>query len=81
MLYSYFFFTVSPREKNQLLWSLFVNVHGMSGHNVAADLHMKHLNHRDSFHIRIQEIPVRRHCSLEGRTVRLHVSCSSFMES
>ena len=44
MLYSYYFI-LSPRQKHQLLWSWFVNVHGLLGHNVAADLHMEHLNH------------------------------------
>lgn len=44
MLYSYYFI-LSPRQKHQLLWSRFVNVHGLPGHNVAADLHMEHLNH------------------------------------
>ena len=29
----------------QLLWSRFVNVHGLPGHNIAGDLHMEHLNH------------------------------------
>ena len=44
MLYSYYFI-MSPRQKYQLLWSRFVNVHGLPGHNIAADLHMEHLNH------------------------------------
>ena len=44
MLYS-FHFTLSPRQKHQLLWSWFVNVRGLPGHNIAADLHMEHLNH------------------------------------
>ena len=44
MLYSYYF-VLSPRQKHQLVWSRFVNVHGLPGHNVAADLHMEHLNH------------------------------------
>ena len=43
MLYSYYF-TMSPRQKHQLLWSRFVNVHGKVGHNIANDLHMEHLN-------------------------------------
>ena len=44
MLYSYYFI-LSPRQKHQLLWSRFVNVHGLPGHNIAEDLHMEHLNH------------------------------------
>lgn len=43
MLYSYYF-TLSPRQKHQLLWSRFVNVHGLPGRNIAGDLHMEHLN-------------------------------------
>ena len=43
MLYSYYF-TMSPRQKHQLLWSRFVNVHGKVGRNIANDLHMEHLN-------------------------------------
>ena len=41
MLYSY---TLSPRQAQQLLYSRFVNVHGQQGRNIAADLHMEHLN-------------------------------------
>ena len=36
--YSY---ALSP---NDILWSHFVNVHGRPGKNIAADLHMEHLN-------------------------------------
>ena len=43
MLYIYYF-TLSPRQAQQLLYSRFVNVHGMPGRNVAAYLHMEHLN-------------------------------------
>ena len=35
---------MSPRQKHQLLWSRFVNIHGKVGHNIANDLHMEHLN-------------------------------------
>ena len=44
MLYSYHF-SLSPCLKHQLLWSRFVNVHGLPGRNIAGDLHMEHLNH------------------------------------
>lgn len=44
MLYSYYF-TLSMHEKQQLLWSRFINVQGLRGHNIAGDLHMEHLNH------------------------------------
>lgn len=43
MLYSYHY-TLSPRQAHQLLYSRFVNVHGIPGRNIAADLHMEHLN-------------------------------------
>lgn len=43
MLYSYYYI-LSPRQKHQLLWSRFVNVHGLPGHNIPCDLHMEHLN-------------------------------------
>ena len=43
MLYSYYY-TLSPRQAQQLLYSRFVNVHGVRGRNIAADLHMEHLN-------------------------------------
>lgn len=36
--------TLPPRLANQLLWSRFVNTHGIPGRNVAGDLHMEHLN-------------------------------------
>ena len=43
MLYSYYY-TLSPRQSQQLLWSRSVNMHGQQGRNVACDLHMEHLN-------------------------------------
>lgn len=43
MLYSYYF-TLSPRQAHQLLWSRFVNIHGLIGRNIPCDLHMEHLN-------------------------------------
>ena len=36
--------TFSPRLRCQLKWSRFVNVHGLPGKNVEADLHMEHIN-------------------------------------
>lgn len=33
-----------PRQREQLLWSRFVNTTGKKGGNVALDLHMEHLN-------------------------------------
>ena len=45
MLYSYYmYYTLSPRQSQQLLWSRFVNIHGQQGRNVACDLYMEHLN-------------------------------------
>ena len=37
-------FSLSPRQVHQLLWSRFVNVHGLPSHNIESDLHMEHLN-------------------------------------
>lgn len=34
----------SPRQKEQLIWSRFVNTVGLCGRNVSCDLHMEHLN-------------------------------------
>ena len=48
------FYTVSPRLSAQLLWSCFVNVHGLPGKNIAADLHMEHLNRIAKEAIRFQ---------------------------
>ena len=39
--YHYFF---SQRQAEQLLWSRFVNVHGLPGKNIPSDLFMEHLN-------------------------------------
>ena len=33
-----------PRLANQLLWSRFINTHGVRGRNIAGDLYMEHLN-------------------------------------
>lgn len=35
---------LSPHLAEQLMWSRFVNVHGLPGHNISCDLHMEHLN-------------------------------------
>ena len=37
--------TLPPRLLNQLIYSRFVNTHGMPGRNNAGDLYMEHLNH------------------------------------
>ncbi len=36
--------TLPPNLCEQVKWSRFINVHGLAGHNVSADLHMEHLN-------------------------------------
>ncbi len=36
--------TLPPNLCEQVKWSRFINVHGLPGHNVSADLHMEHLN-------------------------------------
>lgn len=43
MLYSYNY-TLSLCQTHQLLYSRFVNTHGVPGRNIAGDLHMEHLN-------------------------------------
>ena len=43
MLYSCNYM-LSPRQSQQLLYSRFINTHGLPGRNIAADLHMEHLN-------------------------------------
>ena len=42
-LYQYYY-TLSPRQSHQLMWSRFLNTHNLSGHNIECDLHMEHLN-------------------------------------
>ena len=42
-LYQYYFM-LSPRQSHQLLWSRFINTHGLPGRNIECDLHMEHLN-------------------------------------
>ena len=37
-------YVLSPRLSSQLLWSRFVNVHGLPGRNIPLDLHGEHLN-------------------------------------
>lgn len=36
-------FVLSPRLSAELLWTRFINVHGIPGHNIPRDLHMEHL--------------------------------------
>ena len=43
-LLSQYHFFFSPRQKEQLMWSRCINVHGIPGRNIAADLHFEHLN-------------------------------------
>lgn len=43
VLYNYSFL-LSPRQKQQLLWSQCINTSGRQGKNVAMDIHMEHLN-------------------------------------
>ena len=37
-------YALSRRLSPERLWSRFINVHGRPGKNIAADLHMEHLN-------------------------------------
>ena len=39
-----YFYSLTPRQSLELIWSRFVNVHGLPGRNVPNDLHMEHLN-------------------------------------
>ena len=43
LLYQHLY-ALSPRLSNQLMWSRFINVHGLPGRNIPLDLHMEHLN-------------------------------------
>ena len=35
---------LTPRQSAELIWSQFINVHGLPGRNILADLFMEHLN-------------------------------------
>ena len=37
-------YRLSPRLSAELLWSRFVNIHGLPGRNIPSDLQMEHLN-------------------------------------
>ena len=37
-------YSLPPRQAAELLWSRFINTHGVPGRNIANDLHMEHLN-------------------------------------
>ena len=39
-------YTLSDRQKAQLLWSRCINTRGIAGANIPGDLHMEHLNRR-----------------------------------
>jgi L1 cell adhesion molecule like protein len=43
-LLSQYHFFLSPRQKEQLIWSRCINTHGLPGRNILCDLHMEHLN-------------------------------------
>ena len=38
-----YYYILSPRQAQQLLWSRFINNHGRGGKNIEADLHAEHL--------------------------------------
>ena len=40
----HYYIILSPRLAERLKWSRFVNVHGLSGHNISCDLRIEHLN-------------------------------------
>ena len=52
----HFFF--SPRQKEQLMSSRCINVHGIPGRNIAADLHLEHLNRMCKVAVEIY-VPIR----------------------
>ena len=37
-------YKLTPRQYAELIWSRFIDVHGLPGRNIPADLHMEHLN-------------------------------------
>jgi len=41
-----YYYTLSERQKTQLLWSRCVNTRGLPGSNIPCDLHMEHMNRR-----------------------------------
>lgn len=43
-LLAQYHFLLSQRHAHQLLWSRFINVHGLPGRNIPCDLYMEHLN-------------------------------------
>ena len=43
-LLSQYYYLLPPRLSEQLIWSRFVNTHGLPGRNIPADLYMEHLN-------------------------------------
>lgn len=38
-----YYYILSPRQAQRLLWSIFITNHGRGGRNVEADLHTEHL--------------------------------------
>lgn len=43
-LLTQYFVTLPPNLAGQLKWCRFINVHGLPGHNISADLLMEHMN-------------------------------------
>ena len=37
-------YVLTPRQSKQLMYSRFINTHGIKGRNIPCDLHMEHLN-------------------------------------
>ena len=43
-LFVQYYYTLTPRLAEQMLWGRFINNEGKMGHNISCDLHMEHLN-------------------------------------
>ena len=43
MLFQYYYL-LSPRQSQQLIWNRCINTHGIKGQNISCDLYMEHLN-------------------------------------
>ena len=43
VLLSQYYVTLPPYLAEKLIWSRFINLHGLPGHNISCDLHMEHL--------------------------------------
>ena len=73
-------YTLSDRQKAQLLWSHCINTRGIAGANIPGDLHMDHLNRRLKSVIRGMG-PWKCECCCNSKSWESYCSCTTCLSA